>query len=68
MMKDKEKTVKNLGNKISNLSLFDDGYSGLLKKSQKKINLSASFFSVFLNNCNYKLQFASYSTISKYFP
>ena len=37
MMKDKEKTVKNLGKKISNLSLFDDGYSGLLKKSQKKI-------------------------------
>lgn len=47
MMKDKEKTVKNLGKKISNLSLFDDGYSGLLKKSQKKINLSASFFFCF---------------------
>lgn len=55
MMKDKEKTVKNLGKKISNLSLFEDGYSSLLKKSQGKtqplhifflINLS-TLFSVF---------------------
>lgn len=46
MMKDKEKTDKNLGKKISNLSLFEDGYSSLLKKSQeKKINLSTFFFS-----------------------
>ena len=50
MMKDKEKTDKNLGKKISNLSLFEDGYSSLLKKSQeKKINLSTFFFLINLS-------------------
>ena len=44
MMKDKEKTDKNLGKKISNLSLFEDGYSSLLKKSQEKKSTSPHFF------------------------
>ena len=49
MMKDKEKIVKNLGKKISNLSLFEDGYRGLLKKSQEKKSTSLHhFFSVYL--------------------
>ena len=44
MMKDKEKTDMNLGKKISNLSLFEDGYSSLLKKSQEKNHPLHIFF------------------------
>ena len=65
MMKDKEKTDMNLGKKISNLSLFEDGYSSLLKKIPGKKSTSPHFFFsnqplriiflFFLNNCNYKI-------------